>query len=70
MKKNIDNFTDQRNWSDKMTIAATNCGKCPDFKSKNCDAKAQDCMCQRCPRNLGTCLITRYCRETESIMNK
>ena len=53
-----------------MTIAATNCAKCPDFLSKDCDGKAEDCMCKRCPRNLGTCLITRYCRETESVMIK
>jgi hypothetical protein len=52
-----------------MTIAATNCNKCPDFLDKSCDGKAEDCMCRRCPRNLGACLITRYCRETESVLN-
>lgn len=51
-----------------MTIAATNCKKCPNFLNKTCDTNVEDCMCKRCPRNLGTCLTTRYCRETESAL--
>lgn len=46
-----------------------NCKHCPDFKEGNCDGKANDCMCKKCPRNLGQCLITRYCRETESVLS-
>lgn len=43
-----------------------NCKKCPEYAEKKCDAKAENCMCRKCPRNLGVCLITKYCRETES----
>lgn len=49
-----------------MSIEADNCSKCPEFLSGNCDGEATDCMCKRCPRNLGECLTVRYCRETES----
>lgn len=45
-----------------------NCTKCIEYKEKNCDGKAEDCICRKCPRNLGQCLVTKYCRETESII--
>ncbi len=43
-----------------------NCKKCPEHENKKCDAQVNNCMCRKCPRNLGVCLITKYCRETES----
>ncbi|MCY6372787.1 hypothetical protein [Clostridium ganghwense] len=51
-----------------MTVVKDNCVKCPEFKNKECDGKADGCMCRNCPRNLGECLITKYCRETESVI--
>jgi hypothetical protein len=45
-----------------------NCSKCREFISKKCDGRVNDCMCKTCPRNLGECLIVRYCRETESVL--
>ncbi|WP_190285291.1 hypothetical protein [Clostridium sp. JN-1] len=45
-----------------------NCKGCPEF-NKGCDGKDKGCMCRICPRKLGKCLITRYCRETESVLN-
>ena len=50
-------------------LIANNCKKCPEYKFNECDAKAENCMCRKCPRNLGACLITRYCRETESVLD-
>jgi hypothetical protein len=52
-----------------MATGGDNCKNCPDFLNENCDGKATDCMCRRCPRSLGKCLITRYCSETESVLN-
>jgi hypothetical protein len=52
-----------------MATGGDNCKGCPDFLDKNCDGKATDCMCKRCPRSLGKCIITRYCSETESVLN-
>ncbi|NMM64114.1 hypothetical protein HBE96_15845 [Clostridium sp. P21] len=51
-----------------MSVIDNNCKVCPEF-GKGCEGKAQDCMCKKCPRNLGKCLITRYCTETESVLN-
>lgn len=51
-----------------MINIGENCRYCPEFKKNTCDGKATDCMCRKCPRTLGQCLITRYCRETESII--
>lgn len=51
-----------------MKIVADNCARCTLYKEMKCDAKASDCMCRNCPRNLGKCIITRYCRETESVL--
>ena len=45
-----------------------NCRFCPEFKN-TCQGGATDCICYRCPRNLGQCLILKYCRETESVLN-
>lgn len=52
-----------------MKIAKENCTRCPEYLNRNCKGDAMDCMCRRCPRNLGECLITKYCRETESIID-
>jgi hypothetical protein len=54
---------------DKMAVGGDNCDKCPEILTGKCDGKASDCICKRCPRNLGQCLTTKYCRETESIIN-
>ena len=45
-----------------------NCNSCPDYKNKNCDGKATDCLCRLCPRNLPQCICVKYCRETESVL--
>lgn len=45
-----------------------NCRFCPEFR-KTCEGAATDCLCYRCPRNLGQCLLLKYCRETESVLN-
>lgn len=52
-----------------MTVSGDNCKHCPEFSSSNCKGNAEDCMCRRCPRNLGKCLVTKYCTETESVIN-
>ncbi|KYH31678.1 hypothetical protein CLTEP_23410 [Clostridium tepidiprofundi DSM 19306] len=49
-----------------MGFKGDNCKKCPEFLNGNCDGNDEKCMCRRCPRNLSECLVTRYCRETES----
>jgi hypothetical protein len=53
---------------DKVAVGGDNCGKCPEILANRCDGKVSDCICKECPRNLGQCLTTRYCRETESII--
>jgi len=55
--------------SDKMAVGGDNCDKCPEALTKHCNGEGLDCVCKRCPRNLGQCLTTKYCRETESIIN-
>lgn len=45
-----------------------NCRYCPLY-GKTCEGRAVDCLCLRCPRNLGQCVRVRYCRETESILD-
>lgn len=52
-----------------MFTEENNCKNCPELASKDCDGNATDCMCRMCPRSLGKCLTTRYCTETESIIN-
>lgn len=49
-------------------VLSNNCNNCPDLKEKKCDGKASDCLCRRCPRTLGKCMITKYCSETESVL--
>lgn len=44
-----------------------NCRYCPQYRD-TCQGQASDCLCLRCPRNLGQCIKVRYCRETESIL--
>jgi hypothetical protein len=51
-----------------MIKEGSNCKYCEEYKEDRCDGSAEDCMCKKCPRNLGQCLITRYCRETESVL--
>lgn len=48
--------------------AIKNCRYCPLY-GQSCDGNASDCLCLRCPRNLGQCIKVRYCRETESILD-
>ncbi|PKK40022.1 hypothetical protein ABB02_00817 [Clostridiaceae bacterium JG1575] len=45
-----------------------NCRHCPSY-GQDCSGGALDCLCLRCPRNLGMCLKVRYCRETESVLD-
>lgn len=52
-----------------MSVVATNCKRCPEYENKKCSGETAICICKRCPRNLGVCLTTRYCRETESTMS-
>ena len=47
-------------------MIAINCLRCPEYKEKNCNGNKMDCLYVKCPRNLGECLVVRYCRETES----
>jgi len=51
-----------------MTITI-NCKHCPEFIKKKCDGQVNDCMCKNCPRNIEKCMITRYCTETESVLD-
>lgn len=46
-----------------------NCKRCTLYIEKRCDGDTNECLCKKCPRNLGECIITRYCRETESVLN-
>lgn len=50
-----------------MIFENNNCKNCPEF-NKSCDGKPENCMCKGCPRNLGKCIITKYCTETESVL--
>lgn len=52
-----------------MAVGGDNCKYCPEYEMKTCDGKAEECICRRCPRSLGKCMITRYCSETESVLN-
>ncbi|MBU5593472.1 hypothetical protein KQI89_17165 [Clostridium sp. MSJ-4] len=49
-------------------MTENNCKVCPEFLDKNCEGDAEDCLCRRCPRSFGKCIITKYCSETESIL--
>ncbi|KHD35030.1 alpha/beta hydrolase [Clostridium acetobutylicum] len=51
-----------------MIVEGNNCKHCDEFKNKACNGEVNDCMCKKCPRNLGQCIVTKYCRETESII--
>lgn len=54
--------------SPKIGSAIKNCRYCPLY-GQTCDGNASECLCLRCPRNLGQCIKVRYCRETESILD-
>ncbi|MEG1004511.1 hypothetical protein [Clostridium sp.] len=45
-----------------------NCLECPEKKSGNCDGNDLQCVCFKCPRKLSECIVTKYCRETESVL--
>ncbi|MEL5863805.1 hypothetical protein [Clostridium cochlearium] len=45
-----------------------NCKSCPEYLNNKCNGNLQNCICKNCPRNLGKCIITKYCTETESIL--
>lgn len=51
-----------------MATGGDNCKYCPEFEKKSCEGGALDCLCMRCPRNLGQCIVVKYCRETESVL--
>lgn len=50
-----------------MKSQGDNCKYCLEF-NKTCDGTAKDCLCRRCPRNFGQCIVVKYCRETESVL--
>ncbi|KZL88439.1 hypothetical protein [Clostridium magnum] len=52
-----------------MILKSYNCKHCPEF-DKSCHGEAENCMCKGCPRNLGKCITTKYCTETESILEE
>lgn len=52
-----------------MSVGIDNCKVCPEFLEKRCDGKATNCMCKQCPRSLNKCISTRYCTETESVLD-
>lgn len=47
-------------------VLNSNCRRCPDYKESRCDGKESSCICKFCPRNISMCIITKWCRETES----
>lgn len=47
----------------------SNCNKCIKLLKSNCDGKADNCICRKCVRNIEKCIITKYCSETESILD-
>lgn len=49
-------------------VLAENCKHCPEYGS-TCEGNDAGCICFRCPRNLGQCIIIKYCRETESVLD-
>ena len=69
-EKDIINGTNKfkRQLEEEKMVLSNNCRVCPDYKNNKCDAKAMDCLCRRCPRTMGKCIITKYCSETESIL--
>ena len=46
-----------------------NCRNCSEYKHKNCNGEATDCLCKNCPVCIGKCIITKYCTETESVLD-
>lgn len=52
-----------------MGSKGDNCSNCVDFKNKKCLGEDDECICMRCPRNIGKCMITHYCSETESVLD-
>lgn len=51
-----------------MSLIMNNCRTCPEFNN-SCDGESEQCMCRKCPRNLGRCITTKYCSETESVLD-
>jgi len=54
--------------NEELDSALKNCRHCPLY-GKSCEGHATDCLCLRCPRNLGQCIKVKYCRETESVLD-
>ncbi|GAA0734474.1 hypothetical protein [Clostridium oceanicum] len=52
-----------------MKLKITNCDKCIKFINKKCDKNMENCICKKCPRNIEKCILTKYCSETESILD-
>lgn len=52
-----------------MAVGGDNCKLCKEYKIDNCEGHVDECICKRCPRNLGKCICLKYCSETESILN-
>jgi hypothetical protein len=46
----------------------SNCRKCREYFGTECVEKEGRCICKDCPRNLGKCIVTRWCSETESAL--
>lgn len=49
-------------------VLGENCKHCPEYRV-SCEGNDSGCLCYRCPRNLGQCIMVKYCRETESILD-
>lgn len=49
-------------------LANSNCSKCKEFFEEECIENDGPCMCKDCPRNLGKCVVTKWCSETESAL--
>lgn len=54
--------------NEKKGSELKNCIYCPSYK-KTCNGDVVNCLCLKCPRNLGQCIKVRYCRETESVLD-
>ncbi len=52
----------------KNSQLAENCKHCPEY-GDTCEGNDPSCLCYQCPRNLGQCIIVKYCRETESVLD-
>lgn len=44
----------------------SNCSKCREYFKQQCVEETGRCICKDCPRDIHYCILTRWCRETES----